>query len=56
MRDNGPVTDKEVLLKSGEEIVSATDTRGIITFCNDTFCEIAGYTHDELINQPHNLL
>lgn len=56
MRDNGPVTNNEVLLKSGDEIVSATDARGIITFCNNTFCEIAGYTQDELINQPHNLL
>lgn len=56
MRDNGPVTGKEVLLKAEDEIVSATDTRGVITFCNDTFCDIAGYSEDELINQPHNLL
>ncbi|GAA5316160.1 MAG: methyl-accepting chemotaxis protein [Candidatus Pelagadaptatus aseana] len=56
MRNNGPETGKEIPLREGEEIVSATDTRGIITFCNDTFCRIAGYTQEELINQPHNLL
>jgi aerotaxis receptor len=56
MRNNGPETGKEVPLKEGEEIVSATDTRGIITFCNDVFCQIAGYSREELINKPHNLL
>ncbi len=56
MRNNGPVTGREVSLSNSDDIVSATDTRGIITFCNDTFCEIAGYAHEELIGQPHNLL
>ncbi len=56
MRDNGPVTGKEVLLQAGDEIVSATDTRGMITFCNDTFCDIAGFTRDELLGEPHNIL
>ncbi|NIB43282.1 methyl-accepting chemotaxis protein [Pseudomaricurvus alkylphenolicus] len=56
MRNNGPVTGREVPLGTKDEIVSATDTRGIITFCNDTFCRIAGYENDELMHQPHNLL
>lgn len=56
MRNNGPVTQKEVPVKPGEEIVSATDLAGTITYCNDTFCRIAGFTSDELIKQPHNIL
>ena len=41
MRDNGPVTGNEIPVKDGDELVSATNTKGVITFCNDTFCRIA---------------
>jgi len=37
-------------------ILSETDERGIITYANDVFCEMAGYTLDELIGQPHNIV
>ena len=56
MRNNGPATGREVSVASHEEIVSATDTAGKITFCNDTFIRISGYTKEELIGQPHNIL
>lgn len=56
MKNNGPVTNREIPVKAGDEIVSSTDLAGTIRFCNETFCEIAGYTHDELIDQPHNIL
>ncbi|MEA3553242.1 MAG: EAL domain-containing protein [Campylobacterota bacterium] len=35
-------------------IVSKSDINGNITFVNDKFCEISGYTLDELIGMPHN--
>lgn len=56
MRNNGPTTGKEVVLKPGDELVSATDTSSYITFSNDKFCEIAGYSHEELLTQPHNMV
>ena len=56
MRNTGPVTGKEIHLKDNDEIVSATTTKGVITFCNDVFCDIAGYSNEELIGQAHNLL
>ncbi|HEY7771956.1 MAG TPA: PAS domain-containing methyl-accepting chemotaxis protein [Marinagarivorans sp.] len=56
MRHTGPVTQREVHLRDDDEIVSATDTKGIITDCNDCFCEIAKYSRDELLGQAHNLL
>ncbi len=56
MRNNGPTTGRNIPVKSGEELVSSTDTKGTIKFCNDTFQEISGFTREELINQPHNLI
>lgn len=39
-----------------EVIISRTDLKGVITFANEMFSHISGYTEDELIGQPHNLL
>ena len=37
-------------------IVSKTDIYGIITFVNDEFCKISGYTKEELIGENHNIV
>ncbi|MCF6200865.1 MAG: PAS domain S-box protein, partial [Hydrogenimonas sp.] len=37
-------------------IVSKTDINGIITFVNDEFCKISGYSREELIGQNHNIV
>jgi len=37
-------------------IVSKTNPKGIITYVNEKFCEISGYTKDELIGKPHNII
>lgn len=37
-------------------IVSKTDTKGIIIFVNDKFCEISGYLPQELIGKSHNII
>ncbi len=39
-----------------ELIISRTDLKGVITYANETFCEISGYEEDELIGQSHNLV
>jgi PAS domain S-box-containing protein len=37
-------------------IVSKTDVEGIITFVNDEFCKISGYSRDELLGKNHNIV
>lgn len=46
----------ETLLNDNSFLVSETDEKGIIKFANDEFCRIAGYTREELVGQPHNLV
>jgi PAS domain S-box-containing protein len=40
----------------GRAIVSETDLKGVITFANRKFCEISGYSKEELVGQPHNII
>ena len=37
-------------------IVSKTDPKGMITYVNDKFCAVSGYSEKELIGQPHNII
>lgn len=56
MRQNLPVTQTERSFAAGQKLVSTTDTRGVITYCNDAFVQISGFSRDELMGQPHNLV
>jgi methyl-accepting chemotaxis protein len=56
MRNNQPVTQKEVIFSAEKMIVSKTDLKGQITFVNRDFIEISGFTEAELLGQPHNLV
>lgn len=56
MRDNQPVTQREYPFPSTSAIVSTTDLRGQITYCNDTFVEVSGFERHELMGQPQNIL
>ena len=56
MRHNGPVTQREFMLADGTTLVSMTDLNSHITYCNPAFVHVSGFTLDDLIGQPHNLI
>lgn len=49
-------TGRERTFKENEIIVSKTDLKGRITYANDIFLNIAGYTEDEVLGQPHSIV
>jgi PAS domain S-box-containing protein len=50
------LSNNEITFPPSEQLVSTTDTQGIITYVNDSFCKIAGYTQEEMIGQHHNIV
>jgi aerotaxis receptor len=56
MRKNLPVTDVEYPLGEDTMIVSKTDLKGKLTYFNDQFVKASGFTEQELMNQPHNIV
>ena len=59
---NKKMLEKQKLLEDYKKaidnstIVSKTDKRGVITYVNQAFCDISGYSIDELIGKPHNIV
>lgn len=53
---NPQLTGHEREVAEGVTIVSQTDLHGTITDVNDAFVQISGYSREELIGQPHNIL
>ena len=51
-----PLTGIDRTFGDNEIIVSKTDPAGRITYANDVFCRMSGYTEEELIGRPHSLL
>ena len=49
-------TQREVFFEPDEIIVSKTDLKGRITYANDVFLRIAGYSEGEILGQPHNII
>jgi len=56
MKTNMPVTDLEYSLKESDSIVSKTDLKGLITYINEDFLRVSGFTKAELIGFPHNIV
>ena len=56
MRKNLPVTNVETILPDNQFIYSRTDLKGVITEANQAFCDVSGYSREEMVGQPHNMV
>ncbi|MBI2277959.1 MAG: PAS domain-containing protein [Dechloromonas sp.] len=56
MKINNPVTQNEVLLQPAKPLVSKTDLKGIITYANENFIQVSGFSREELIGKNHNII
>lgn len=52
------VPSNEAILKAVQDtlVISTTDLQGVITYANDLFCRLTGFSREELIGQPHNIV
>ncbi len=50
------ITDEEMKFDRNELIISRTDIRGTITYCNSIFAKMSGWTQEELLGSNHNLI
>ncbi len=56
MRRNEPVTNQEVSYGDSKLLVSKTDKKGRITYCNAAFIKTSGFSESELLGKPHNIV
>ncbi len=56
MRTNLPVTQREFEFPADATLLSTTDTQSYVRYANESFLAVSGFTADELIGQPHNLV
>ena len=56
MRENLPVTQQEYQFPNAETLLSTTDTDSNISYANAAFTRTSGFTAEQLIGQPHNIV
>ena len=56
MKNKITPSQRNIDLPEESFIVSKTDTRGLITYCNRVFIQISGFTEQELLGKQHNIV
>ncbi|HEY5718659.1 MAG TPA: PAS domain-containing methyl-accepting chemotaxis protein [Motiliproteus sp.] len=56
MKLNHPVTQREKTFPAHYSILSTTDLKGAVTYANEQFSEVAGFSLDELVGKNHNIV
>ncbi|HSH47832.1 MAG TPA: methyl-accepting chemotaxis protein [Halomonas sp.] len=56
MRNNQPVTQQEYVLDDDHILISRTDLEGNITYANPAFIEVSGFSAEELLGAPQNIV
>lgn len=55
-RTKATPTGREAPFHADELIVSKTDLKGRLTYCNDVFLRVAGFAEHEVIGEPHSII
>lgn len=56
MDENISTTDQESIFELNEYFISRTDKRGVIQFGNEVFYRVSGYSVEQMIGSPHNII
>ncbi|MFG6668588.1 methyl-accepting chemotaxis protein [Halomonas sp. HNIBRBA4712] len=56
MRNNQPVTQREYVLDDETVLISRSDLDGNVTYASAAFVKVSGYSRDELMGSPHNMI
>ncbi|HBM28627.1 methyl-accepting chemotaxis protein [Halomonas sp. CnH100-B] len=56
MRNNGYVSQTNYPIEPDDFLISRTDINGYITYANPRFIEVSGFSIEELMNEPHNVV
>ncbi|AOU97465.1 hypothetical protein BI364_05290 [Acidihalobacter yilgarnensis] len=56
MKRNLPISGREQSFAPDEQLISSTDTAGVVTYANEVFLKVAGFSADELVGKSHNLV
>ena len=56
MRNNQPVTQREYEFPDNATLMSTTDTQSHVTYANAAFMEASGFSREEVMGQPHNIV
>ncbi|RHX87731.1 methyl-accepting chemotaxis protein [Leptospira stimsonii] len=56
MRKNLPVTNREIQIPPNAVLISRTDTKGRISYVSQDFANVSGFSEEEMLGEPHNLI
>ena len=56
MNNYNKISENEINLDMSKVIMSKTNFKGVIQYVNNYFMEVSGYTEEELIGKPHNII
>lgn len=56
MRKNLPITNQEIKVPINSVLISCTDMKGRISYVSQDFANISGFSEEEMLGEPHNLI
>ncbi|MBV8124670.1 MAG: PAS domain-containing protein [Paucibacter sp.] len=56
MRNNQPVTQRQYEFAADATLMSTTDSQSYVTYANEAFVEVSGFSREEIAGQPHNFV